>query len=99
MTLREDGTGTMVVELRGWKAALYASRLRFDMTWSVENGQLKRQTHGGEPTGKVKTILRLMGDRVAERILELTSDRLLLLDGDGKKRYDWRRAQTEPAKS
>jgi hypothetical protein len=32
-----------------------------------------------------------MGDRVDEPILELTRDRLLLLDKDGETRYDWRR--------
>lgn len=96
MTLRSDGTGTMLVELRGWKAALYASRLRFDMIWSLENGRLKKKTTGGDPPGKVKTILRMMGDQVNERILELSLDSLILLDQDGKKRYHWRRAEPSP---
>lgn len=91
MTIREDGSATMVVELRGWKAALYASKLRFDMVWSIEKGRLKKQTTGGEPSGRVKAILQMMGDRVDEKILELTEDRMRLLDGDGKRQYDWRR--------
>jgi hypothetical protein len=95
MTVRPDGTATMIVQLRGWKAALYATRLRFEMTWSIEQGRLKKHTTGGEPPGKVKTILRMMGDRVDERILELTADRLLLLDQDGKRQYDWRRVKTD----
>jgi hypothetical protein len=37
-----------------------------------------------------------MGDRVDERILELTDDRLLLQDKDGKTKYDWRRKRFEP---
>jgi hypothetical protein len=36
-------------------------------------------------------ILKTMGDTVDEEILELTEDRLLLLDQDGKTKYDWRR--------
>lgn len=91
MTIRADGSALMVVELQGWKAAFYTSRLEFDMTWSLENGRLKKITQSGRPPGKVKMILRMMGDRVDEKILELTSERLLLLDGDGKKQYDWRR--------
>ena len=71
MTLKEDGTGTMVVELRGLKAALAAPRLRFDMTWTVEGGRLKKQTVGGEPANTVQLILKTMGDRVDEPILEL----------------------------
>jgi hypothetical protein len=39
----------------------------------------------------VNMILKMMGDRVDEPILELTRDRLLLLDKDGETRYDWRR--------
>ncbi len=96
MTIREDGTATMVVELRGMKATLFASRLEFEMKWSIENGRLKKRTTGGKPAAKVKMILKTMGDRVDEPILELTKDRLLLLDGNGKTKYEWRRV--EPAK-
>src|SRR5262245_26263900 len=35
MTLNEDGTGTMVVELSGAQAFLFASKLHFDMKWSL----------------------------------------------------------------
>jgi hypothetical protein len=91
MTLLEDGTGTMIVELSGMQATLFASRLQFDMVWSLENGRLQKRTLGGQPETRVNMILKMMGDRVDEPILELTQDRLLLLDKDGKTRYDWRR--------
>lgn len=91
MTLHEDGTGTMVVELQGLQARLFASRLDFRMEWSLEAGRLKKRTVGGEPEGRVNMILKMMGDRVDEPILELTEDRLLLQDQDGETRYDWRR--------
>ncbi|MHC4180625.1 MAG: hypothetical protein ACYSWU_24260, partial [Planctomycetota bacterium] len=61
MTLDEDGTGTMVVELTGLTATLFADRLQFDMVWSVENGRMKKRTIGGEPAGKVKLILKAWG--------------------------------------
>ena len=91
--LREDGTGTMVVELSGMAATLFASRLEFQMVWSIEDGRLKKRTTGGEPAAKVKLVLSMYGDRADEPILELTDDRLLLLDQDGKRRYDWRRVR------
>ena len=91
MTLRPDGTGTMLVELSGMKAMMFASKLRFDMVWSIEAGRLKKRTIGGEPSGRVRLILATMGDRVDEPIIELTDRRLLLLDADGKTKYDWRR--------
>jgi hypothetical protein len=93
MTLQEDGTGKMVVELDGLKAKLFAPRLEFEMVWSVEKGRLKKRTLQGEPAVAVQLILKTMGDRVDEPILELTQDRLLLLDKDGKTKYDWRRVR------
>jgi hypothetical protein len=91
MTLNEDGRGTMIVELTGLSARLFASRLEFDMRWSLENGRLKKRTVGGKPEARVQMILKTMGDRVDEPILELNDRQLLLLDKDGKTKYDWRR--------
>lgn len=92
MVLSADGTGTMLVE-PGGAYALFASRLRFDMVWSIEDGRLHKRTVGGEPEAKVHFILKTMGDRVSEPILELSDQRLLLLDEDGETRYDWRRVE------
>jgi hypothetical protein len=104
MTLNEDGTGTMVVELSGMKARLFASRLVFEMVWMLEDGRLKKQTLRGEPPARVALILKTMGDRVDEPILELTDQRLVLLDKDGETRYAWTRVaeadtDREPEKS
>ena len=91
MTLHNDGTGTMVVELTGLSAAWYAERLTFNMVWSLKDGRLRKQTISGEPADKVELILKALGDRVNETILEITEDRLVLLDGDGETRYIWKR--------
>jgi hypothetical protein len=93
LTLLEDGTGTMVVELNGLQAAIVAPRLTFNLQWSVANGRLKKHSLGGEPATQVNVILKTMGDTADEEILELTEDRLLLLDQDGKTKYDWRRVK------
>jgi hypothetical protein len=95
MTLKDDGTGTMIVELSGFKATLFAKRLQFDMVWSLEDGRLRKRTTGGQPEGAVNLILKMMGDSVDEPILELTENRLLLLDKDGETQYDWRRKQSD----
>ena len=93
MTLRADGTATMVVELTGIKARLFTPRLQLDIVWSVEEGRMKRRTVGGTPPDKVAFVNQRAGKQVAEPILELTDDRLRLLDRDGKTRYDWRRVR------
>jgi hypothetical protein len=95
MTLNNDGTGTMAVELSGWRAALSAPRLKFNMKWSLKDGHLQKQTISGEPEAQVKMILSTMGDHVDEPILELTEERLLLLDKDGKTKYDWKRVRAK----
>ncbi len=91
MTLNADGKGTMLVELSGFQATLFASKLRFDMRWSLEGDVLKKRSVGGEPREKVNMILNTMGNTAEDTILELTDDRLLLLDKDGKTQYDWKR--------
>lgn len=63
------------------------------MKWSLEGGRLKKQTVSGEPEIQVKMILKTMGDRVDEPILELTEHHLVLLDQDGKTRYAWKRVR------
>lgn len=95
MTLRPDGKGTMLVELSGIRARLFAEKLEFEMEWSVEQGRLKKRTIGGQPAVIVQWILKTMGDRVDEPILELTDQRLLLQDQDGKTKYDWRRPRRD----
>src|SRR5689334_6026192 len=95
MTLNEDGTGTMVVELTRVQASLFASRLQFDMQGSLTGDKLIKTTVGGEPAKKVNLILKMMGDTAEDRILEISDDRLLLLDKNGKTEYDWKRVPQE----
>jgi hypothetical protein len=92
MSLKDDGAGTMVVELKGLDA-LFASKLRFDMRWSVQDKVLTKTTIGGEPVDKVNLVLNMKGNTAVETILELTDNRLLLLDRDGKTTYDWKRVR------
>lgn len=99
MTLNADGSGTMLVELRGAQALLFASKLRFDMTWLLDGKKLTKKTVGGVPAAKVNLILKTMGDTADDTLLEVTDDRLLLLDKDGTTKYDWRRVTPhEPSK-
>jgi hypothetical protein len=95
MTLNDDGTGTMLVELSGFQATLFAPKLRFDMQWSLDGKAFKKRTVGGEPSDKVNLILNTMGNTAEDTIVELTDDRLLLLDKNGKTQYDWKRIPKE----
>jgi hypothetical protein len=99
MILNGDGTATMLVELDGLQATLFAPRLRFDMRWSLDGKKLTKKTMGGEPADKVNLILNTMGSTAEDTILDVTEDRLLLLDKDGKTRYDWKRLRKDAAEN
>jgi hypothetical protein len=95
MTVRPDGTATMVVELEGLSATLYTDRMTFEEKWSIDRGQFKLLAVGGEPKVHVNLILKTMGNMSDHKILELTRDHMLLLDIDGTTKYDWRRVNDE----
>ena len=94
LTVRADGTATMVVEPDGIGKKLFAAKLTFNIEWNLADGRVTLKTLGGEPKSKVQLIVKIYGQEADYTILELTEDRLLLLDGDGKTRYDWRRPES-----
>lgn len=93
LTLREDGTATMVVEFGGLKARLFTPRLRLDLTWTIENGRMTRRTLGGDPEDKVQFVVDRVGGLAVETILDLGAARMLLAEPDGSQRYQWQRVR------
>lgn len=96
LTVNEDGTGKMLVEPDGIGKALFAAELKFDIEWEVHDGKVTLKMVRGEPKSKVQLILKLYGSEAEYKIVELTRERMLLLDGDGKTQYDWRRPGAAP---
>lgn len=94
LTLRADGTATMVVELSGIKARLFTPRLVLDIVWSIEDGKMHRRTTGGRPADKVAFVNQRAGVAVAEPIVSLDEDRMVLRDQNAKQTYKWRRVKT-----
>jgi hypothetical protein len=94
LTLRPDGTGTMVVELNGLAATLFAAKLTFTEEWSVTDGKVTMKATGGEPAGKVRLVLSLHGDSSTQRIVEVTDDRMILVEEPSETRFEWRRVRT-----
>ncbi len=93
LTVRPDGTATMVVDFDGWKARMFTPRLRIETTWTIDEGHFHRQTVGGEPADKVEFVKRRVGDRASDTIVKVTADRMVLIDRDGETRYNWRRVR------
>lgn len=95
LTVRADGTATMVVYPSGIGRKLFADRLQFEIDWTLTNGRIVMITTSGHPEKQTRLVLKLYGNR-AEYTLENLDDRqLLLVDADGKTRYDWRRVEAK----
>ena len=92
LTVRDDGTATMIVEPSGLNS-LFAAKLQFEETWEIDDGHLTMKVTSGKPSARVNFILKTMGDSTRQRILELTESRLRLLDENGETEYDWRRVE------
>ncbi len=95
MVIRPDGTCRMTVELSGLKATMFARQLDFDIEWTLEDGKFTKTTIGGEPEFKVNLILKAYGDTATERIDELTSDKLVVVDLESNKTFTWTRMESE----
>ena len=91
MTVREDGTATMVCELEGMNARLFTPVLHLNLRWQLAGGVMTRVIIDGEPADKVRFVVNLMGARSDEKLLLLTDAELHLLDADGKTEYHWTR--------
>lgn len=93
LTLNADGTGTMVVELDGLAATLFAAKLTFSEEWTVSDGKVTMKATGGEPAGKVQLVLSLHGNSSTQRIVEVTSERMILIEEPSETRFEWRRVR------
>jgi hypothetical protein len=99
LTVRADGTATMRVEPSGIGRKLFANQLQFEIEWTVADGRIVMITTGGEPKAKTNLIMNLYGTRAEYKLLNLDDRQLLLLDADGKTKYEWRRITGDDPKN
>ncbi|MDZ7616499.1 MAG: hypothetical protein U1E05_05800 [Patescibacteria group bacterium] len=98
MTVRADGTATMVCELEGLNARLFTPVLHLNLHWQLADGVMTRVIIDGEPADKVRFVVNLMGARSDEKLLLLTDGELHLLDADGQTEYRWTRVAPNAGK-
>ena len=99
MTVRDDGTATMVCELEGMNARLFTPVLNLNLRWQLADGVMTRVIIDGTPPDKVQFVVNLMGARTDEKLLRLTETELHLLDPDGETEYRWTRVAVSEAAS
>jgi hypothetical protein len=95
LTLKDDGTGSMLVELEGLASSLFANTMEFDEEWSFDaDGQLLTMiASGGKPATKVNLVLRMYGTRATYKVVDVSEDVMVLVDQADEKRYEWRRVK------
>ena len=91
LTIRDDGTAQMSIELEGLAATLFAPRLEFDIRWTLENGRVVMETTGGRPEKKAGLILKIYGDRAEYYVDAVEESRLLLRDVNDDSKFEWKR--------
>ena len=72
-------------------AMLFAKSLTFQEEWVVDNRRVTMRAVSGEPAGKVNLILSLHGDSSIQKIVEVTADRMILVEEPSGTRFEWRR--------
>lgn len=93
LTLRPDGTGTMLLELRGPAKLIVGKRLSFRLTWDTTDDVLTLQMTGGEPANKVALITRTYGDRATQSVEMIDGRTLRVRDLDDGDEYEFRRLE------
>ena len=91
LTLNDDGTARMVLDLDFAGRLMYGSRLDFDMTWSVEGATVSIDIIKGTPVKAAKSLMKTWGSRY-EYLLDCVEDRRIeMRDWDGSMNYTLRR--------
>ncbi len=90
LTIRPDGTATMICELQGMHR-LFATQLLFEQEWSLDGDQLTLRTLRGEPQKKIDFVVKLKGDVARQRVLEATDTLLRVYDSGEEAEFRWQR--------
>ena len=93
LTVRKNGTATMVIKPDAVWSVLFGERLQIEIAWKIKGGRLIYHSKGGKPADKVASAQQMWGDHWDEKILELTDERLSILNSDGQTQSNWTRVK------
>lgn len=98
ITLREDGTASLLVELDLISSLVYGSRLQMELSWEQKDNVLTHTIIHGEPAKNVERLARDFGAKRSYRILLLTESEMVLKDVDESdpEEYHWQRPAPQP---
>jgi hypothetical protein len=95
MTLREAGTGGMVIRLSGLNRTLVGERIDVDIAWQVEGGQVVFESLRGRPATAYAMVSAVKGDSPEREVLELSAGRVVFDDRADHEQEIWTRLASE----
>ncbi len=93
LTIRDDGTGTMVVVPEGVWAFVFGEKVTVELKWAVEEGFLNYEIVSGQPEEGIKVVKEMWGDHWSQEILTLTDSKFVVISDDDN-RYEWERVNS-----
>lgn len=82
MTVSEDGTAVVRVEVTGSWSYVLGDQITLNLKWQIEDGSLKFQTTGGKPEASVNVLTSLYGNERNQPILILDEKTLRVPDDE-----------------
>jgi len=97
MTVKPDGTATMIMRPSGVWATMFGERINLEMYWSIRDGHIDYGVSGGTPAQQTETARKMWGDHWVEKIEKLTPDEMVLLDQSTSLPSGWKRVVEKAA--
>ena len=89
LTIKENGTATMIIEPQGiWKAIL-GNQVTVDIEWSLNAAKLTLRTVGGSPENKLEYIKQVWGSEFVREIHSIEEKMFTLRQGEGHVSQKW----------
>ena len=76
LTLKADGSATMLLELDFAGRLLYGKRLEFDMRWSMNKSILTFEIVTGHPVDAARSAMKVWGEKFEYRLTQLDDEQM-----------------------
>lgn len=92
LTIRSDGTATVLFQANTLARMFVGHRLKIDYTWyyDVSLGQVVFTVTGGAPQQGIEYVVKLWGNQQRQNVLSVCRSQLHLRDLDGKTEHVWK---------
>lgn len=89
LTIKENGTATMVVEPQGFWKTILGNKVTINIEWSLNEAKLTFRTVGGSPENKLEYINQVWGSEFVREIDSIEDKMFTLRDDEGDVSQKW----------